>query len=130
MKMSAVIRELVAAGLSVEEIADAVERIEASAGQPEDGVKATEAARTARYRERRNMDEGMWASVRLHILERDNHVCSYCGAHATQCDHIVPLARGGTNDPDNLTAACSRCNASKAARLLTEWRGPPKGGWK
>lgn len=44
--------------------------------------------------------------------------CAYCGEAAGHIDHIVPIARGGTNDWDNLTAACGRCNSSKWAKPL------------
>lgn len=44
--------------------------------------------------------------------------CSYCGAPADHLDHIVPLARGGENTLDNLTAACGRCNRAKHAKSL------------
>jgi 5-methylcytosine-specific restriction endonuclease McrA len=37
-------------------------------------------------------------------------------------DHIVPLARGGTNYEGNLTPACRPCNSSKGTLLLVEWR--------
>jgi 5-methylcytosine-specific restriction endonuclease McrA len=48
--------------------------------------------------------------------------CVYCGGSATTVDHIRPLARGGHEAAANLAPACTRCNASKGARLLTEWR--------
>lgn len=33
-------------------------------------------------------------------------------------DHVVPLARGGTHDPENLVLACMACNCKKGVR---EW---------
>jgi 5-methylcytosine-specific restriction endonuclease McrA len=30
-------------------------------------------------------------------------------------DHIVPLARGGTNDAMNLQTLCGRCHSTKTA---------------
>lgn len=49
--------------------------------------------------------------------------CTYgCGRLASTVDHVVPLIRGGTNFEGNLVPACRACNASKCARLLTEWR--------
>lgn len=62
-----------------------------------------------------------WYRMRA-ILERDHHTCQYCGQHATHVDHIIPLARGGhPTHPDNLTAACQRCNLRKGTRLPDEW---------
>ena len=37
-----------------------------------------------------------------------------------QYDHIVPHARGGTNDLDNLVLACAPCNFGRAGYLLHE----------
>jgi hypothetical protein len=57
-------------------------------------------------------------SVRFEILRRDNFACRYCGTPAPKAelhiDHVVPVALGGTNDPSNLTAACTDCNAGKS----------------
>jgi 5-methylcytosine-specific restriction endonuclease McrA len=39
--------------------------------------------------------------------------CSYCGGQSSVIDHILPIARGGNSDWDNLTAACRPCNAAK-----------------
>ena len=47
---------------------------------------------------------------RARILARDGAVCWRCGQPATTVDHIIPRARGGTDDDDNLRAACARCN--------------------
>jgi len=38
------------------------------------------------------------------------------GAPATTIDHIVPVARGGSNALSNTQAACVSCNAAKGAR--------------
>ena len=35
-----------------------------------------------------------------------------------EIDHVIPVARGGSDDDDNLTATCSDCNLGKADRLL------------
>jgi hypothetical protein len=65
-----------------------------------------------------------WVVIRGEVFERDNYTCTYCGAHgvALECDHIVPVAKGGTHDPDNLTTACRSCNRSKRDKLIEEWR--------
>lgn len=60
---------------------------------------------------------------RFAVLERCNFTCTYCGRKAPEVtlvvDHIVPVAKGGTGNDDNLTAACRDCNAGKGARLIT-----------
>lgn len=67
-------------------------------------------------------------SVRLRafeVFDRDGFACTYCGrsprVHGVvlHVDHVVPLSRGGTNDPENLTSACSACNMEKSDRLLS-----------
>lgn len=65
-----------------------------------------------------------WRRIRLRIFKRDGWACTYCGTSAEplECDHIVPISRGGSNDDSNLTTACRRCNRSKRAKLLSEWR--------
>lgn len=63
-------------------------------------------------------------TVRFAILQRDNFTCRYCGAKAPdvrlEIDHIIPVASGGTDDPENLTTACIDCNNGKAALLLEQ----------
>jgi 5-methylcytosine-specific restriction endonuclease McrA len=42
-----------------------------------------------------------------------NDPCSYCNGPAGEVDHIDALTAGGTNDWDNMTAACKSCNSGK-----------------
>lgn len=63
-----------------------------------------------------------WAAIRLSVFNRDNHTCRYCGAQGVklECDHIVPLAKGGSHHKSNLATACRDCNRKKAAKTLEE----------
>lgn len=63
--------------------------------------------------------------LRAFVLERDGYVCAYCGdtEGPFHVDHIFPVSRGGTDDPENLTCACASCNLSKSDKTLQEWRG-------
>lgn len=68
-----------------------------------------------------------WWPLRNAILERDGYQCAYCGDDAGCADHVMPLSRGGSNDPDNLVACCMPCNSSKSDLLLSEWKGRGNG---
>jgi len=59
-----------------------------------------------------------WRKRRKRILERDKYLCQVCLAlgivtPATQVDHIVNKATGGTDDDDNLQSICDPCHATK-----------------
>jgi 5-methylcytosine-specific restriction endonuclease McrA len=60
-------------------------------------------------------------------MKRQHGRCYYCdvkfskGKRAYHVDHVVPLSRGGTNDPSNLVLACNSCNSSKKDKFLHEW---------
>jgi HNH endonuclease len=62
------------------------------------------------------------------LLRRDRHTCAYCGQvfaeRDLQCEHILPLSRGGKWSWTNLVAACGACNGRKAARTPEEARMP------
>lgn len=64
-------------------------------------------------------------AARAAIFARDGHVCSYCGTEdgPFHIDHIVPVARGGGNRPENLCVACAPCNFRKRAHLVSEIAG-------
>ncbi len=58
-----------------------------------------------------------YRSNRMQVLEAGGYQCAYCGAPASTVDHVLPLARGGTSDVDNLVPCCSRCNSSRGGRM-------------
>lgn len=60
---------------------------------------------------------------RFEILRRDDFRCRTCGASADDgttlhVDHIHPVAKGGSNDPDNLWTLCQECNLGKGTMEL------------
>ena len=62
-------------------------------------------------------------SVRFQILKRDGYRCQMCGISAKdgatlEIDHITPISKGGSNDPENLQVLCRDCNAGKSDHLL------------
>lgn len=66
-------------------------------------------------------------ATRKMVFERDGRRCRYCGCELTwelyRCDHVKPVAKRGTDGPDNLAASCLQCNQSKGAKTVAEWRG-------
>jgi len=62
--------------------------------------------------------------LRFEVFKRDSFTCQYCGGKAPDvvlhCDHINPVAKGGTNDILNLVTACSSCNSGKGAVPLND----------
>lgn len=64
-----------------------------------------------------------YVSVRLlrRRMELFGRRCAYCRGPYEHVDHVVPLAAGGDNYPDNLVPACSACNLSKGERLPMQW---------
>ena len=64
------------------------------------------------------------------ILERDNYVCQYCGldgrtnfenALVMRVDFVVPRARKGKKNPDNLVACCTPCNTIKGTKVYSSF---------
>ncbi len=50
--------------------------------------------------------------------------CSKLVKGKYEVDHRIPVAKGGTNGPDNLVISCSACNRSKGARMPWEMDVP------
>lgn len=88
-------------------------------------------------REKRKVRARWWAHVRrarirLHnnparisqaewtaLCEHYGHKCLACGATGELvADHVVPIARGGTNTIDNIQPLCRPCNAKKYAKTI------------
>jgi 5-methylcytosine-specific restriction endonuclease McrA len=70
-----------------------------------------------------------WAEG-LRILQRDRFCCRYCGLDGAasfenslimSVDFIIPRARKGSKDPDNLVAACRPCNVIKGKRVFKDF---------
>ncbi len=61
-----------------------------------------------------------WTKLRNAVMARDGGLCQACKrtgftTPATQVDHIVNKARGGTDDSTNLQALCNDCHVEKTA---------------
>lgn len=77
-------------------------------------------AKSQAYRARKAEAEGRFGSAEwLTLVELYGGRCAYCGAAGPlEADHRIPLARGGSNEIENILPACRRCNARK--HLMTE----------
>ena len=102
-------------------------------GYPPGGgvTKTTPPSRQARHVQApakttpRNGSTRGWRKLRGEILARDGHRCTHVDPVGRRCratvnlhvDHVVPVARGGTDDPANLRTLCARHNLAKGARM-------------
>lgn len=82
-----------------------------------------------------------WGGISKYVEQRDNRTCQRCGAKGgthgvgmLECDHILPVKDGGTDDPENLRTLCQKCHvaigyeqrAARKARREAAWRLHPK----
>ena len=69
-----------------------------------------------------------WRRKRDRVLSRDGHLCQPCRRSrrlrlATQVDHIIGLAEGGTDHESNLQAICDDCHERKTQREAKRAQG-------
>lgn len=63
-------------------------------------------------------------SVKEPLFIETNGRCAHCGTDLDRytnltVDHVIPLNKGGTNDPENLTVLCETCNEEKSDMILS-----------
>jgi 5-methylcytosine-specific restriction endonuclease McrA len=59
-------------------------------------------------------------------MQSQKYKCWWCGAACADkyhVDHLIPLARGGHNNPSNIVISCPHCNDSKGAKTPDEFAG-------
>lgn len=59
-----------------------------------------------------------------HLRQKLNDCCRFCGIplnNGGQIEHLTPVARGGSNNPNNLTLSCYKCNYEKTSKTLDEY---------
>lgn len=90
------------------------------------GKKITRAELIRRAKDHKKPKRGPISDkVRAETLKKFGSRCTACGRDATsltegewlEIDHIVPVSKGGTSEPANLTVKCSRCNRGKSDRF-------------
>lgn len=92
-----------------------------------DGVRKNRKLAKLRFKlieNRSRMEPDEWREMRAAIFARDDYTCAYCGRRGgdLECDHVHPVARGGTHHPSNLVTACLPCNRSKGSKTVEEWQ--------
>lgn len=71
--------------------------------------------------------------LRAEVWAKSHGHCWYCGAMTNPfddfaIDHVMPVARGGGDEIDNLVPVCQRCNSKKRDRSLDYLRSSIPGG--
>lgn len=80
-------------------------------------------AADTRRRNARKKSNGIYFISKKELKRLNKGPCFYCGS--TQCitiDHVVAIARGGTDSIGNLVSACKSCNSQKRQLTIMEWR--------
>jgi len=61
------------------------------------------------------------AETRTALLSAAQHKCAACpSTEHLEIDHIIPISRGGSSEPDNLQVLCRKCNRRKRVQLSHE----------
>lgn len=61
-------------------------------------------------------------ALRHRLLHSGDGRCLFCGVlGAGTIDHLIPLNKGGTDDPINWAVCCARDNASKGCEDVLSW---------
>jgi 5-methylcytosine-specific restriction endonuclease McrA len=85
-------------------------------------------AADTRRRNARRKANGVFAISKKELKRLSQRPCFYCGAtERLTVDHVVAIARGGTDSIGNLVSACKTCNSAKRQLTIMEWltRGNP-----
>lgn len=76
-------------------------------------------------RARKRLSAGTHTAEQLReLLEKQNYECVYCRGSLRErrhTDHIVALARGGSNGIENIQLLCPSCNSSKGDKSHEEF---------
>ena len=71
------------------------------------------------YRARKKENGGKLTVTDIKFVRAAFPVCLHCGIDENlSIDHVIPLARGGTNSIDNIQILCMPCNSSKGIKTI------------
>jgi len=60
------------------------------------------------------MNRNISGRVKAFVYTRDRGRCVYCGSSKNvECDHIIPVSKGGSNTERNIQLVCFDCNREK-----------------
>lgn len=59
--------------------------------------------------------------IKMRVVRRDNYTCQHCSEHLkddqVEFDHIIPVAKGGSSEEQNIRLTCFRCNRDKSDKV-------------
>ena len=88
---------------------------------------------TTRRSRRKKIYDWCYETTIEAIFMRDNGRCYYCGCQTKRMgtyvdgmdvsvmatrDHVIPITKGGTHEPENMVLACQACNTKKSNKRI------------
>lgn len=102
------------------------ERVRESWRQYARDNRAAVTARSRRIKAARRGAEGAFSPSDIEgALKSQASRCYWCGADVSaghHIDHLIPIARGGSNFPSNIVISCPTCNVSRGSKMPEEFR--------
>jgi 5-methylcytosine-specific restriction endonuclease McrA len=81
-------------------------------------------ARSELRKEREDGAKAIDDKVKSYLLKKFQNQCAYCGIDLIKkfhVDHIIPIAKNGSNAIENLAVCCIKCNLAKHAKTPEEF---------